>query len=706
MPDARLTRWLRTAALPAALVAAVLLGLPVAATAAPWTAPHVERIIGAPSRPGVGAWGLAYNPVTDEMIVGDYVSDQVRRYTRSGTWIADFSNPRGYIPGVVSAIAVDPRDGSTYVAVTGDGSDSLDVRKYDVNGNYIYGADLIGNITWLAVDDEGNVWAPGAFTGPGIHEYRFNDATKTATELRSVGTKGSDPGELNRLTGIAVDGGGNVYVCDVGNGNVHVFGPDGAWRFDIGNKSLFPGDLRGIVVNDAAQRLYVANSQVGTIEMFDLDGNHLATFGGLGSGDGEFLDGPRQLAITPDDHVWGADYASLRVEELTATGAFVNAFPDPAQPPDPAGLGSPRGVAVDPVTGDVLVADNWNQRIQRFAPDGTLLQVFGERGSFPPSGMNYPRSVAVDPATRNVWVGNYEGSPDLMVFTPDFHVVRHIVTPRFVNDVEISGDKAYVLVRRDGNKDGYVRVYDTATGALLRTCCTGLGWLRGVGVDPNNGNLWLTADSGTHVYVVNSNGSLLQTLNVDSRPWGVTIVGDVVYVADTGAHRVIAFDRTSYARLGQFGTRGAKPGQMIGPSGIDHDAAGNLYVVEDDAARVQRFGWSAPPSPETVKPTIAWTVPGPAVPIVFTGTAADAGKVMVVDVQVQDPLTGKYWNARTATWGTVLWNRAVVWGPLTSPSWRYTFVPAVAGHTYVVKARAIDASGNVSKVLSGSFTRG
>jgi DNA-binding beta-propeller fold protein YncE len=356
------------------------------------------------------------------------------------------------------------------------------------------------------------------------------------------------------------------------------------------------------------------------------------------------------------------------------------------------------------VTGDILVADNWNQRIQRFAPDGTLLQVFGERGSFPPAGMNYPRSIAVDPATRNVWVGNYEGTPDLMVFTPNFGVVRHIDTPRFINDVEISGGKAYVLMRRDGNNDGSVMVFDAATGALLRTCCTGLGWLRGVAVDPNNGNLWLTADSGTRVFVVTSAGSLLRTLNVDSRPWGVTIVGNVAYVTDTSAHRVIAFDRTSYARVGQFGTRGPAPGQMIGPSGIDHDAAGNLYVVEDDAGRVQRFVWAAAPSPETVKPTIAWSAPGGSVPLTFTGTAADASKVMLVEVQVRDPATGTYWNTRTGAWGKSVWNRAVVWGALKTPSWRYTFVPTVAGHTYAVKARSIDALGNISNVLSGSFS--
>ena len=676
-----------------------------AAGGAAWTPPHVERIVGGPSRPGVAAWGLAYNPVTGEMLVGDYVSNQVRRFSRAGDWIADLANPELSIPGVVSALAVDPRDGSTYVAAL---NAPRDVRKYDADGTYMYSVNLTGNVAWLAVDPQGDLWVPGAFNGPGIREYRFDDATQGATHLRSVGTVGTGPGQLSRLTGIDVDDDGNVYVADVGNGTVHVFAPSGQWRFDIGTKALFPGDMRGVVVDDTARRLYVANSQKGTIEVFDLAGDHLSTMGALGHGDGRFLDGPRQLTVTPDGHVWGADYAARRVLEFTAAGAFVGSFPDPPQPPDPAGLASARGVAVDRTNGDILVADNWNQRVQRFSPSGALLAVFGERGSFPPTGMNYPRSVAVDPATRNVWVGNYEGDPDLMVFTPAFQQVRRIHTPRFVNDVEIAGGRAYVVVRHNSTADGSVLTYDTSTGALLGTCCSvPLSYLRGIAVDSQTGNLWLTSDTSNRIFVVSGDGRLLRTLTMPGRPWGATVVGNVVYVTDVVAHKVVAFDRTSYAVLGEFGTNGVLPGQMISPSGIDHDAAGNLYVVDTDGARVQRFGWDALPAPETVKPTVVLDAPPASAPLRIRGTAADDTKVLQVEVQVRDPSTGRYWNARAATWTTSgTWNRAVVWGGLARPSWRFTLVPTVPGHAYAVKARALDTFGNVSVARSGTFSAG
>ena len=175
-----------------------------------------------------------------------------------------------------------------------------------------------------------------------------------------------------------------MYVVDVGNHTVHVFGPDGHWRFDIGRQGAVPRGMRGRRRGRRPDRLYVANSQVGTIEVFDLAGTHLSTIGALGHGDGQFLDGPRQLTVTPDGHVWGADYAARRVEEFTAAGAFVRSFPDPPQPPDPAGLAAARGVAVDRATGDILVADNWNQRVQRFSSTAPCCRSSASAGSFPP----------------------------------------------------------------------------------------------------------------------------------------------------------------------------------------------------------------------------------------------------------------------------------------------------------------------------------
>jgi DNA-binding beta-propeller fold protein YncE len=693
----------------AVLVLAAVLPLWASATApsvwaAPaWHAPTIQRIIGGPSLPGVSAWGLAYDPVTNQLLVGDYVANQVRKFDLAGSYLGDFTNPGGNVGGTGSALAVDPRDGSSYLAVTGDGKTSKSVRKYDPQGHFMYDFDLSGSVTWLAVDSKGNLFSPEAFGGTRIHEWRVNDATKSVSSVMTFGSAGTGPGQLGRLTGIAVSANGNIFVADVSNGCIHVFSSIGAWLFDIGDKKMFPGDIRGVAVNDSLGRLYVANSQLGTIDVFDLSGNELFSFGSLGEGPGQFADGARELAITPDGDVWAADYADRRVEEFTADGSYLGDFPEPPQDPDPAGLANPHGVAIDPANGDVLVADNWNQRIQRFAPDGTLLQVYGHRGTFLPDGMNYPRSIAVDPATGNVWVANYEGNPDLVVYTSDLSkVVMQIHVPRFINDMDLVGGVAYLVDRRPGS----VMTYDVSTGALLSTCCSRLGYLRGIAVDPVNGDMWLTSDTSQSLYIVSPSGSVIKTLSVDGRAWGVTIVGDVVYVADSKANEVIAYDRNTYARLGSFGSKGNLPGQLSAPAGITSDASGDLYVVENMGQRIDVFVPAPGIAPESVPPTITMAAPGTAAPLTATGTASDASGILQVEVMVKDPATGLCWKAGTGTWGSCTWNHAIVWGPSTTASWRFTTVPSLPGHTYVVRARAYDLFGNISRVVARTVTLG
>ena len=196
--------------------------------------------------------------------------------------------------------------------------------------------------------------------------------------------------------------------------------------------------------------------------------------------------------------------------------------------------------------------------------------------------MNYPRSVGVDPATGNIWVVNYEGRPFTSVYDNDFNFLFTVDTVKFSQDIDFHDGLAYMVVRRT---PAGVRIYDAATGAEVRQCCGNYGNLRGIAVDPANGNMWLTSDSSNALYVVDRNGAQLQKLAVDKRAWGIDIVGDVVYVADASANKVIAFDRTTYQRLGSFGSAGKGLGQFKGPSGITHDDQGRLYVVEDRGAR-------------------------------------------------------------------------------------------------------------------------
>lgn len=667
-------------------------------TVPPWTA---ERAIGALSSPGVAAWGLAYNPVTDEFAVGDYLAGQVRRFSRDGEFLGDFSNPTPTAGGVVSGLAVDPTQGSTYVAVTGEGRKSLDVRKYDSNGVFLFDIDTPKSTTWVGTGRSGELWVPEAYTGAKIRRYAVDDATKSATLELTIDNPGRGPGQFGSLTSLASDADNNIYVSDTLNRVVHSYTRDGQWRYDIGGPSIFVGDLRGVIVDDATSTLYVANSAAGTIEAFSLAGAHLRTISSEGAGPGQFVDGARQLAVTPDGHVWAADYGQFRVMEFDAAGAHLSTFPNPPMPADPAGMSSARGLDVDPVTGEVVVADSWGQRVLRFSPDGALIQSFGRRGSRPPEGMNYPKSIAINPATRDVWVGNYEGIPYVVGYTSDFSsVVRRIVTPRFITDLKVVGNLLYAVNRRPGA----LYVYDLTTGALVRQWNAPVGLLRGVDVDPVTGNVWLTQETKKNVLVVSPDNILLKTIPIVGAGWGVAVRGDLVYVANTQDNAVNVIDRVSMVQVAKIGSKGPRLGQFAGPTSVKFGPDNKMYVLEERNGRVQVFTSAPAPAGETTKPTISHDLSASGVvngQLVATGSVADDTAVGQVEALVQDRSTGLYYDARVNTWVSAFtWNPAAVWGPGSAGQFRFTLPQTLPGRSYTVKVRALDLSKNISAVAT------
>jgi sugar lactone lactonase YvrE len=62
----------------------------------------------------------------------------------------------------------------------------------------------------------------------------------------------------------------------------------------------------------------------------------------------------------------------------------------------------------------------------------------------------------------------------------------------------------------------------------------------------------------------------------------------LLYVADTGNHRIQAFDQSGDAViiLGSFGTQ---PGQFNAPEGITVDAEQQLYIADTQNHRVQKL---------------------------------------------------------------------------------------------------------------------
>ena len=220
--------------------------------------------------------------------------------------------------------------------------------------------------------------------------------------------------DIPRLYGIDRISDGTFFISDAWNRRVYHYAPTST-AFPQGELlgtfgvTQTGGDNRGVEVNEARNRVYVVDAQNSDVDMFTLAGAYVGSFGSEGNGPGQFTGGGRQLAIDDDENVWVGDFGGFEVEKFSWNGTPLLRAPVPAEKPAAGLLGQPRDVAVDDQTGEIWVADAWNQRFQRFSSTGALMGSWGQRGPGGPFDMNYPRSIGINPQNRQIWVANERG---------------------------------------------------------------------------------------------------------------------------------------------------------------------------------------------------------------------------------------------------------------------------------------------------------
>jgi DNA-binding beta-propeller fold protein YncE len=183
------------------------------------------------------------------------------------------------------------------------------------------------------------------------------------TAMQSFGS-----GTLNGPRGLAIDNQGNIYVADTNNSRIVVFDPQGEVLREIGT-----GILRepwGLAVNPVDNYLYVADTWNFRVAVFTLSGDLVHTFGegGVDSSLPYAFYGPRAIAIDREGLIYVADTGFHRIRvydtnwqhlrDIVTNGAGLNNQPEPVC------------LAIHPVSGELYIAETWNQRISVFRRDG------------------------------------------------------------------------------------------------------------------------------------------------------------------------------------------------------------------------------------------------------------------------------------------------------------------------------------------------
>lgn len=164
--------------------------------------------------------------------------------------------------------------------------------------------------------------------------------------LRTIGSRGSEPGQFNFPTFLAVSRDGMLYVADTLNFRIQIFDPDGNLAGFFGTNGDGVGGfnkMKGLAF-DPAGLLYVADSGNSFVQIFNRTNQLLLPFGGLG-GEAALMRTPTGIAIDPANNIFVADLVGNRVNQyvlVDSTGADgaqpaapKAASPSPARPTPP-----------------------------------------------------------------------------------------------------------------------------------------------------------------------------------------------------------------------------------------------------------------------------------------------------------------------------------------------------------------------------------
>ena len=280
------------------------------------------------------------------LYVADASNDRIRKITAGGVVTTLAGSTRGFADGAGTAarfnfplgVALDG-DGNLYVADTNNER----IRKITAGGvvttlagstrGFADGAGTAAQFNFpydVALDGSGNVYVADRFN----HRIRKITPAGVVTTFAG-GTQGFADGagaaaQFNLPSGVAVDGGGNVYVADLNNHRIRKITP------------------AGVVTT-------LAGSTVGFAD---------------GTGTAAQFDNPLGVALDEGGNVYVADFNNHRIRKVTAAGVVTTiagtgtaGFSGDGGPATAAQLNLPTRVALDG-SGNVFIADYNNQRIR------------------------------------------------------------------------------------------------------------------------------------------------------------------------------------------------------------------------------------------------------------------------------------------------------------------------------------------------------
>lgn len=416
----------------------------------------------------------------------------------------------------------------------------LEVKR---DGTPIREQPFVGGPEALAFDYEAPFGVPVTYTAEGSY---IPSATPDWTEAwASLAAWTGDPGDFSVAGGEASSSVVNADITRTTSGTIQ--------RVDVTDPDLVRVEL--LTAGDVVVCSVAVTSNV------VLTGTSSASAAGAGSFKVTLSDGVATAQAA--DASWSVSRpyvgtpTKVRIVSLARVpGTFIRNLGAPG-----SGAGTfdqPQGMAFDAANGFLYVADNGNDRIQKFEDQGAGVYEFVDEWTVPSYLFVPPliRGITVDPA-GDIWIVD--------------------------------------------SANGILRKYDPAGNQLVQ-------YVGGAGVAPGQFNTaWgIAADASGDIFVTDMENDRVQKFDSSgiwlsefgtsgsgdgqfANPRGIAIdAADAIFVADTSNNRIQKFSNAG-AYQSKFGTPGSGNGQFNLPYWVTFDSTGNIFVADTYNYRVQKF---------------------------------------------------------------------------------------------------------------------
>ena len=210
-------------------------------------------------------------------------------------------------------IRISPYDPQKHVWVVNDGKHVI--HKFTNDGKQLV---LTLGETGVAGEDAGHFGMPqdvaflpdgSVLVADGLRNARIARFDASGRFVSSFGTRGSGPGQLSGVHGIAAGPDGRIYVADRSNNRIQIFDERGA-VLDIWPGLRQPND----VVVSADGTVWVVDGTNARLLQFDRAGKRLYWWGAWGMQPGQFWE-PHQISTDAEGNLYIADSFGGRTQK-------------------------------------------------------------------------------------------------------------------------------------------------------------------------------------------------------------------------------------------------------------------------------------------------------------------------------------------------------------------------------------------------------